>query len=95
MPYIKPEAVDSPRAKWSLMKVLVPGKPGHIAVALGKWEDDPVIALRWNGSDDSPVGNPQSRGLPTWFILESPYAEAVIGALPSEQQALVRNFIAS
>lgn len=72
-----------------------------MAVALGRWEDVPVIAMRWNGTDDNPVGHPQSRGLPTWFIIdrEGPegrkgaYTDAIVEALPASERALVRNFI--
>jgi hypothetical protein len=39
------------------------------AVALGYWEGKETLAIRWNGDDENPVGTPQSRGLPTWFIL--------------------------
>ncbi len=28
-----------------------------------------VLAIRWNGRADAEIGNPQSRGLATWFIV--------------------------
>jgi len=76
------------------MKVLVPAGPERMAIALGKWEGTPVLALRWNGTDASPIGNPQSRGLATWFIVErGPYTDAIIEALPVADKELARNFI--
>ena len=82
MAYIDPNEVVSPKANWTLIKVLrngeVDGKgDGDAALAIGKWNnwdgDGPssVFALRWNGlkSEERGVGNPQSRGLPTWFIV--------------------------
>ena len=36
-----------------------------------KWHDKTSYAMRWNGGTkaSSPLGNPQSRGIATWFIL--------------------------
>lgn len=96
--YVPPEDVTAPRRQWSLIKVLVDTKLGGFALALGKWGDVPVFAMRWNGSkkrsDGRPdIGNPQSRGLATWFIVPEDYNDAVFRTLPSEKQALVQNFI--
>lgn len=66
---IEPASVVSPKASWRLIDVLHRGKAEDDAVALGMWNGSPVLAMRWNGSKDAPLGNPQSRGLPTWFIL--------------------------
>lgn len=94
MGYILPDQATSPRQHWSIIKVLVPAASERMAIALGKWDGQPVIGLRWNGTDEAPVGNPQSRGLPTWFIVElGTYTEAIIEALPTESRDLVRQFI--
>lgn len=94
-PHNPPDQVTSPLAHWNLIDVLDNHGPGDIAVALGKWDQNPVLAMRWNGDDSgSPVGSPQSRGLSTWFILpEGVYTEAIINTLPPEKKTLVRNFI--
>ncbi|MBK7417571.1 MAG: hypothetical protein IPJ44_00010 [Nitrospira sp.] len=62
--YIVPERVISPQKHWSLIKVLHDGGPENYSVALGRWDNEPVLGMRWNGSEDSPIGNPQSRGCP-------------------------------
>ena len=50
--------------------------------------------MRWNGdNDDNPIGNPQSRGLPTWFIVPDNYVEAILGTLSRDQLTLARNFL--
>ena len=68
--------------------------PEDIAIALGKWDHSPVLAMRWNGNEENHIGNPQSRGLPTWFVLPAgEISEAVIKLLSADKQALVRNFI--
>lgn len=50
------------------------------SVARFKWERVPAVGIRWDGDPDNPndVGTPQSRGLPTWFILPAELAEVVV-----------------
>ena len=74
--YVKPGDVHAPKRRWQLLHVLFdggedqPGKPGlNSSLALGRWDNRPVLAMRWNGGKDNPIGNPQSRGLATWFIV--------------------------
>jgi len=91
--YIPPESVISPKAHWSLISVLLDEGPTNIAIAVGNWDREPVLAMRWNGSDENPLGNPQSRGLATWFVLPNGrFAEAILNTLPDNKQALVRAF---
>ena len=92
--YISPTEVISPKRHWSLITVLQDGGPGGCALALGRWENDPVLAMRWNGDNDTnPIGNPQSRGLPTWFIIPDAYVEPILGTLRADQLTLTRNFL--
>jgi hypothetical protein len=91
--YVLPKDVVSPQRQWSLITVLDSGEEGDGALALGKWDGDPVLAMRWNGAEGSPIGNPQSRGLATWFIIPGKYSEAILATLSPEKLALVRNFI--
>jgi hypothetical protein len=94
--YIAPSAVISPKAHWSLIAVLEDRGPRNIALAIGRWDNNPCLAMRWNGANETnPIGNPQSRGLPTWFILpEGDYTEAILKLLPPDKLTLARNFIA-
>jgi len=93
--YIPPTGVISPKAHWVLIAVLEDAGPENIALAIGRWDQNPCLAMRWNGdNENNPIGNPQSRGLPTWFIVpQGKYAEAIVGLLPPDKQTLVRNFI--
>ena len=93
MAYIKPFEVVSPKALWQLDEVLFDFGAGNGAYALGLWEGRPRIGYRWNGSDANPIGNPQSRGLPTWTMLGPELHEAVIHLLPPEKQDRVRRFL--
>lgn len=92
--FIPAKDVISPKAHWALIDVVADLGPDNIAVAVGRWDGNPVLAMRWNGGATNRLGNPQSRGLPTWFVLPSGrYTEAIIALVPAEKQALVRNFI--
>lgn len=71
MPYIKPDNVTSPKDSWTLNCVIYDEGEGKIAIAYGEWDKEGVIAMRWNGKNDlhKDIGNPQSSGHATWFIL--------------------------
>ena len=92
MTYVKPQNVTSPRNRWRLRRVLHDGGEGSWSAAEGQWDDEglwgEVLAVRWNGCSGSEIGNPQSRGLATWFILpdelEHPVRES-IEKLPKAQ----------
>jgi len=91
--YIPASRVTSPKLHWSLIAVLKDEQDGGGVLAIGRWDNDPVLAMRWNGGGDSPIGNPQSRGLPTWFVVPHTYDEAILGTLSSDQLTLARNFL--
>lgn len=93
MSYISPDEVTSPQRHWQRIKVLYDDGEGESALALGRWDSKGVLAVRWNGEGNNPIGNPQSRGLPTWFILPDKYCEAIINILPEQTRAFVRNYI--
>jgi hypothetical protein len=75
--YVKPEEVLGPKRSWQLFHVLFDGGPSGTgldeftgaSLAIGRWEGKPKLAIRWNGGAENRIGNPQSRGVPTWFIL--------------------------
>lgn len=92
--YITPDLVSSPKRNWKLLKVLDPGSENTGAVALGRWDDNPVLAMRWNGTEKNPLGNPQSRGLSTWFIVPDEYRDSIMSTFSAEKQALAKTFLA-
>lgn len=85
MNYVKPQNVESPKSRWRLRQVLHDGGEGSWSAAEGQWDHDglwsEVLAIRWNGTTGAEIGNPQSRGLATWFIVpqevEGPLREAI------------------
>lgn len=95
----QPEDVTSPAKHWSLFKVIYRGdaeevgSPRDYSIAIGNWDDEPSLAIRWNACAWRPVGNPQSRGLPTWFIVPPALVDAILSTLPEKTQDFTREFI--
>jgi hypothetical protein len=93
--YVIPIEVTSPRRQWKLVHVLHDRGENSAAVAMGLWDEKPVLAMRWNGNDDNPIGNPQSRGLPTWFIVPDDFRPAILARLQElapESRLLAREY---
>lgn len=91
--YIKPSEVISPKAHWSLIDVLLDRGEGECAYALGIWNGERRIGFRWNGTNENALGNPQSRGLPTWTMLDERIHQQIIEKLPAEKLAIARGFL--
>lgn len=70
MAYIPAHEVISPKVIWTLVDVVLDRGEGDCAYAIGMWDRKRRIGFRWNGDRSSPLGNPQSRGIPTWIILD-------------------------
>ncbi len=75
MPYVRPQEVLSPRSRMGGVIEVIhdPGENG-MSVARIIWDNEPVVAVRWNGNSKQPLGNPMSRRHPTWFVVDE-YAE--------------------
>jgi hypothetical protein len=91
--YTPPTLVISPKIHWNLITVLEDGGPSRPSLAVGRWDNNPVLALRWNGNDENPTGNPQSRGLATWFVIPDGFVEAILSTLSPDKLLLARNFL--
>ncbi len=87
--YQDPSLVKSPKGAVSHLHVIYDGGE-QVADAAGwvgwsiaelEWYEEPTMACRWNGSTEnheiSGIGNPQSRGNPTWFIIPSPLQDII------------------
>lgn len=104
--YVRPSDVHAPKRHWSLVQVLFDGgemtddnKWDASSLAIGRWDNTPVLAMRWNGSKDSPLGNPQSRGLATWFIIPAQHTKQILEtehfAFSDDKITFVRDFLES
>jgi hypothetical protein len=64
------------------VEVLYNRGQGGWSVARVTWEGRERIGIRWNGGDDGPgIGNPQSRGNATWFILPEELEEVILNKI--------------
>jgi len=79
--YTDPAIVLSPKGSVANLSVLRNTGEDGFAVASLMWDDRPALGMRWNGHPKNPIGNPQSRGIPTWFIVPDELAPAVRAAL--------------
>ena len=80
MTYTDPSTVYTPKGRITDLKVLHDGGQDSWSLATMKWDGAEVIGMRWNGGMNNgkpTVGNPQSRGKPTWFVLPSEVGDAI------------------
>ena len=82
MPYVRPESVLSPKSKVAaILEVIHDPHEDGMSVARILWRkngtEEEVVATRWNGNDQQPLGNPVSRGHATWFVVDD-YAAAKV-----------------
>lgn len=87
MAHVKPEDVISPKVSWTLVDVVLDRGAGKPAYAVGMWERRRRVAFRWNGDTNNRLGNPQSRGLPTWVMLDPELNEAVLAIVEERNPA--------
>jgi hypothetical protein len=84
--YTDPHNVTSPRVSISNLHPVCDRGEWEFSVALLDWDHKPRVGVRWNGGTDADTknpspGNPQSRGLPTWFVLPEEFNPATLQAL--------------
>ena len=79
MSYVDPSTVTSPKSLVSDVQVIYDSGPVEYgwAVATLRWDKRPAVGIRWNGGPGSGIGSPQSRGLPTWFVVPEELADLV------------------
>lgn len=84
--FTDPYTVISPKASVSDLAVLVNTGENGWSLASLKWDGNPVLGVRWNGHPGNPIGNPQSRGIPTWFVLPDELTDLVLSRLRAEAE---------
>jgi hypothetical protein len=60
-----------------IIEVIHDPRENGMSVARIIWDNEPVIAVRWNGNSEQPLGNPMSRRHPTWFVVDGYAASSV------------------
>lgn len=76
--YCDPRAVQSPKKWVSNVQVVYDGGADDCAVARLDWDGKPGVGIRWNGNSDQPLGNPQGRGHPMWFLVPDEFEDVVL-----------------
>lgn len=82
--YVDPKEVMSPKKRVSgEIEVLVDKGERYWSLCKLTWDGESRIGIRWNGGLNSTerIGNPQSRGKPTWFILPEEVADVILQAV--------------
>ena len=78
MAYIDPQTVVTPRDRVGSVDVLYNKGRGGWSVALLEFDGEERVGIRWNGDEEGTgIGNPQSRGRPTWFVVPEELAVPV------------------
>ena len=79
MAYVEPATVLAPKASVRSVEILYSTGNGGWSVASVGWEGSERVGIRWYGAEDGPgIGNPQSRGNATWFILPEELEKAIL-----------------
>jgi hypothetical protein len=78
MAYVEPATVLAPKASIRSVEILYNSGPGGWSVASIDWNGEEAVGIRWNGNEGSGIGNPQSRGNATWFILPNELNEVIL-----------------
>ena len=79
-----PQSVDSPKDRLKHMRVVQ--TTTYWALAIGIWDNNPALLIRWNGDADRPLGNPVSSANPTWFVLPDDLWWPVLGGVENLQE---------
>jgi hypothetical protein len=56
------------------------------ALAVGLWDKEPAMVIRWNGDEKQPLGNPVSRANPTWFVLPEDFWAPALALVPTDRR---------
>ena len=96
---MKPTDVISPKRRWQTITILRDTGNAGESLALGNWDGSPALGMRWNGDNNSDIGNPQSRGQATWFIVPEIYWRGLLSTITDSEkmvlaEAVLKNVLA-
>lgn len=77
---VLPQKVNSPRDRLKLLEVVFQNedRDRSYSVAIGNWDAEPSLLIRWNGTEKQPKGNPISTGYATWFVIPHELERAIL-----------------
>jgi hypothetical protein len=77
-------AIDVRPAKWlqnPTYPIRVLYDDGEYSAIWGQYEDSPALGTRWNVSDNSDMGYPNTSGNPTWYVEPDFFAIVILQRL--------------
>jgi len=76
---VEPDEALSPKDRLSNLQVVHNGGPGEASIARGTWDGVPSeILIRWNGTEEKPLGYPSNRGYATWHVLPRDLLDLIV-----------------
>lgn len=90
MNFTDPHNVITPKSRLSDLDVVYSdSREGGWSAARLRWDGQSTLGLRWNGDSENPIGSPQSRGHPTWFIVPEQLQGAIEQVLRQQESGLM------
>ena len=78
MPYVLPSHVTSPKDRLTqIIEVIHDAGASDWSVAIVEYDGDRCVAIRWNGTEEEPLGYPSVRNYPVWFIVPHFFASTI------------------
>jgi hypothetical protein len=77
---VNPHTVTSPLKRLRNLRVVYQAR--HWSLAIGFWDGNRALLIRWNGDDETPMGNPVSHARPTWFVLPDDFWDTSLKIVP-------------
>lgn len=86
-----PHLVSSPKLRLKGLRVIY--SVTEWSLALGLWDGKRALLVRWNGDNDTPLGNPISRANPTWFVLPRDLRQSTLQNIPNPNCSSANNWL--
>ena len=91
---VNPWTVQSPRRRLAQGSLRVIHHVPGWSLALGVWDGNRALLVRWNGDAAHPMGNPASHGYPTWFVLPGDLRAPTLDQIPNPNRAGAKDWLA-
>jgi hypothetical protein len=83
---VNPWTVTSPKTRLALGSLRVIHHVPAWSLAIGVWDGNRALLIRWNGDPEHMMGNPVSHPNPTWFVLPEDTHSAILAIISDPNQ---------